>query len=354
MNPFENLFVLEIAQNHLGDLKRGKEIVRQHGAVVKAHGVRAAFKLQLRDVPNFIHPDFKGRKDIRYVAKTQATAMPEQDFRELAQFIQDQGFILMATAFDEASVAFAVDLDCDILKVASSDINDRPLLQAIARTHKPVIASTGGASLEDMDWLVSFFATANVRLAVNHCVSLYPSEDGDLELNQIDFLRKRYGALTIGFSSHEYRDWQASMFISYAKGARTWERHCDIESPGVTVSPYCSLPHQVAEWFRAFKQAKAMCGGPGDHKRVPSRREIEYLDALVRGCYARRDLPAGHILEPDDIFLAIPLLQGQTSCREMVIGQPILEPVGKDRPLNLSALGGGFTGAALQNRGLVS
>ena len=116
----------------------------------------------------------------------------------------------------------------------------------------------------------------------------------------------------------------------------------------------CSLPGQVDQWFKAWAQAKAMCGGPGTEKRVPSRREVEYLDALVRGCYATRDLPAGHVLEPDDIFLAIPLLQGQTSCREMVIGQPILEAVVKDKPITLASLGGGFTGAALQNRGLAS
>jgi len=57
---------------------------------------------------------------------------------------------------------------------------------------KAVIVSTGGSSLKDIDDLVTFFDNRHIPLAINHCVSLYPSEDCDIELNQIDFLRNRY------------------------------------------------------------------------------------------------------------------------------------------------------------------
>src|SRR5207249_5124317 len=142
----------------------------------------------------------------------------------------------------------------------------------------------------------TFFDNRHIPLAINHCVSLYPSEDRDLEMNQIDFLRSRYPRHTIGFSTHEYQDWTASMLIAYAKGARTFERHVDIDDDGVKVSPYSSLPDQVDEWFKAYHQARAMCGAPGTERRLPNAREIQYLDTLVRGVYADRDLPEGHIL----------------------------------------------------------
>ena len=105
--------------------------------------------------------------------------------------------------------------------------------------------------------------------------------------------------------------------IAYAKGARTFERHIDIKTDDKSFSPYCSTPEQVAQWFQAFRKAKEMCGYPGT-ARVPPKKEIEYLDALVRGVYARRDLPAGHVLTPDDYYLAIPLQKGQLSCRELL------------------------------------
>ncbi len=334
-NPFEDLFVLELANNHWGRLERGKEIVYQFGRVVRYNNVRAAIKLQLRDVDRFIHKDFRDRQDIRYIKKTIDTQLSVKELAALSEEVRLNGCIRMATPFDEASVDLCVDLDVEIIKLASSDLNDWVLIEKIAKTRKPVIASTGGSSLKDVDDLVTFFANRKVPLALNHCVSLYPSEDHELEMNQIDFLRDRYPENTIGFSTHEYHDWQSSILIAYAKGARTFERHIDIEADGIEVSPYCSRPEQVDLWFKAFKRAKAMCGTPGTQKRTPPEKEIRYLDALVRGAYAKEDLPAGHRLTAADIYLAVPLQKGQLSCRELFSGEELVCPLRKDEPLRI-------------------
>jgi sialic acid synthase SpsE len=128
------------------------------------------------------------------------------------------------------------------------------------------------------------------------------------------------------------------MLIAYAKGARTFERHVDIDSDGVKVSPYCSLPDQVDQWFKTFHNAKAMCGAPGTQRRLLPRKEVEYLDALVRGVYAKNDLPEGHILNDEDVYLAIPLQKGQISCRELMRGEVLLRPVLKDAPVLIDAI----------------
>jgi N-acetylneuraminate synthase len=169
-------------------------------------------------------------------------------------------------------------------------------------------------------------------------VSLYPSEDCDIELNQIDYLRGRYPNHVIGFSTHEYRDWTSSILMAYAKGARTFERHIDIQTEGMTVSPYCSVPEQVDTWFKAFHRAKRMCGAPGTQKRLPPQKEITYLDSLVRGVYAKRDLLVGHVLQDGDVYLAIPLQQGQISCRELMRGEVIRKAVPKDQPIQIDAI----------------
>lgn len=259
--------------------------------------------------------------------------MTEDDFAALVKAIRQVSCIPMATPFDEKSVDLCCALGIPILKVASSDLNDWMLLEKIAKTKKPIIVSTGGSSLKDLDDLVTFFQNRNIPLAINHCVSIYPSEDRELELNQIDFLRSRYPSHTIGFSTHECSDWSSSMLIAYAKGARTFERHIDIEADGIPVSPYCSLPAQVDAWFKAFHKAKEMCGAPGTQKRMPPLKETEYLDSLVRGVYASRDLPEGHVLADEDVYLAIPLLQGQISCRELMRGEVLMKPIPKDAPI---------------------
>ena len=335
---FDELFVLEMANNHLGDVQRGLKIIGNYAQVVRFNNVRAAIKLQLRDVDTFIHKDFRHRDDIRYIKKTLDTRLRPEDFATMVQAIREASCLPMATPFDESSVDFCCELGVAILKIASSDCNDWVLIEKMAKTKKPIIVSTGGSSLKDIDDLVTFFDNRHIPLAINHCVSLYPSEDCDLELNQIDFLHSRYPNHIIGLSTHEYRDWTSSMLMAYAKGARTFERHVDIQTEGMTVSPYCSVPEQVDTWFKAFHRAKRMCGAPGTQKRLPPQKEITYLDSLVRGVYARRDLPAGHVLQDADVYLAIPLQQGQISCRELMRGEVILKAVPKDQPIMIDAI----------------
>jgi N-acetylneuraminate synthase len=335
---FEELFVLELANNHLGDVQRGLKIISTYAQVVRFNNVRAAIKLQIRDVDTFIHKDFRTRHDIRYVKKTLETRLDVEELSSLVKAIRAASCMPMATPFDEKSVDLCCDLGIPILKIASSDCNDWILIEKIAKTKKPVIVSTGGSSLKDIDDLVTFFDNRRIPLAINHCVSIYPSEDFEIELNQIDFLRNRYPNHTIGFSTHEQKEWESSILIAYAKGARTFERHIDIQTDGITVSPYCSLPEQVDTWFKAFHRAKRMCGAPGTQKRIPPKKETDYLDSLVRGVYAKRDLPEGHILQDEDVYLAIPLQRGQISCRELMRGEVIIHPVKKDEPVMIDAI----------------
>ena len=335
---FEDLFVLELANNHWGRVDRGLKIIEAFSQVVRFNNVRAAIKLQFRDVDRFIHADFRDRTDIRYIKKTRDTQMSKDDYVALVEATRRSGCVTMATPFDEASVDLCAELGVQIVKIASSDGNDWVLIEKIATLRKPVMVSTGGASLKDVDDLVTFFEHRNIPLALNHCVSLYPSEDGDLQLNQVDYMIRRYPNHIIGLSTHEYRDWTNSITIAYAKGARTFERHIYIEADGIPVSPYCSRPDQIDAWFKAWKKAKEMCGPVGESWRIPSQAETEYLNALVRGVYAVRDLPAGHAIMDEDVYLAIPLQRGQISCRELMRGEVLLRDVSADTPIRIDAI----------------
>jgi sialic acid synthase SpsE len=332
---FEDLFVLEMANNHLGSVERGLKIVDAYTRVVRFNNVRAAIKLQFRNLETFIHKDFRARTDIRYIKKTIDTVLKPEEYARLVHAIRQGGCIPMATAFDESSVDLCVELGMPVLKVASSDLNDWYLLEKIATVRRPVIVSTGGCSLKDMDDLVTFFTNRNIPLAINHCVAIYPTEDHELELNQIDFLRQRYPQHTIGLSTHEYHDWNTSLAIAYGKGARVFERHIDIDDGRVKVSPYCSVPEQVDEWFQTWNRVRAMCGNPGTQRRMIPEKEIRYLDSLVRGAYARRTLPVGHILTDDDLYMAIPLQKKQLSCRELMRGQVMIKECQVDSPITI-------------------
>jgi len=330
---FEDLFVLELANNHWGRLERGLKIINDFATVVKANGVHAAIKLQFRDVDNFIHHNYRDRADVRYIKKTLDTQLPWDSLRQMVEAVRAAGMVTMVTPFDEVSVDKCVEFGVEVLKIASSDIRDKTLLRKIASAGLPVVASSGGADAAHIDELVEYFTSRGIPFALNHCVSIYPSEDSELELNQIDYLRARYPHITIGLSTHEHRDWHDSILIAYGKGARTFERHIDIDYEGVPVSAYCTKPEQADVWFKAFLKAKEMCGGAAEERRDVPEKERRYLDALVRGVYTKGNLPAGHVLRDEDVYFAVPLLKGQISTREFERGERLIQPVLADCPV---------------------
>lgn len=331
---FENLFVLEMTNNHLGNVARGLDIIRQHSRVVRFNGVRAAIKLQFRDVDTFIHRDFKERTDVKYVNRVRDTKLSKSDYGTLCAAIRDSGCLPLATPFDETSVGWCVEFGMKAIKVASADANDWVLLNRIAETKLPVIVSLGGAPLKDMDDLVTFFERRGIPLALNHCVAAYPHSSAECELHQIDFLRDRYPNHVIGWSTHERGDSADSVAIAYAKGARTFEKH--IDSGTGTIADYSATPDEIDRWFQAHSRAVCFCGTARTERRVPLLRETAYLDSYVRGVYAKRVLFPGQILTKDDFYMAIPLMRGQLSCRELMLGDAghrLTVGIEKDAPI---------------------
>ncbi len=335
---FDDLFVLEMTNNHLGRLDRALRIVHDHSRIARFNNVRTAIKLQFRDADHFVHPEFRDRKDIRYVKRVLETKLTKDEYWQIIEAIRKSGCIPMATPFDEPSVDLCEEFGLPIIKIASADSNDWLLVERIAAARRPVIVSFGGTPLKDMDDLVSFFERRNIPLAINHCVAAYPHEDSEAQLHQIDFFKQRYPGHVIGYSCHEYHDWSASMHIAYAKGARTFERHIDIEEDGVEVAKYSSLPGQVDTWFKAYQKAREFCGNAQHSRLLPLEREAAYLDTYIRGVYAARDIAVGENITDSDIYLAIPLQRGQLSTRELMLGKfghTMLLPCTKDSPLTV-------------------
>ena len=244
----------------------------------------------------------------------------------------------MATPFDEKSVDLCQELGIEIIKIASSDVTDWVLLEKIAKTRKPVIVSTGGASVRDMDAMVTFFSNRNIPLAINHCVSLYPTEDHELELNQIDFLKHRYPTVTIGLSTHEYQNWTYSIVDRLRQGRahlRAAHRHRHAGSSDLAVLLDAGADPPLV---RGVSQGEGDVWRERGGAAATEHKEIEYLDALVRGVYAVRDLPAGHVLTDDDYYLAVPLQKGQLSCRELITTDVLVKPVKAHEPITIDVL----------------
>jgi N-acetylneuraminate synthase len=237
----------------------------------------------------------------------------------------------MATPFDERSVDLCHELNIDILKVASCSATDWPLLEGIADANKPVIFSTGGLSAKQIDDLVSFFDHRRTRFAIMHCVSIYPTPDEHFQLNQIEFLCRRYPETVVGFSTHERPDDTDPVTVAVAKGARMLERHVGLAAGDITLNAYSSTPAQIDLWIKAAVKSKRLCGAA--ERPAPVDEESASLQSLWRGVYIRRPVKAGIQLDREDVYFAMPCAQGQISSGEFKQGIVLRRAIEQDAPL---------------------
>ncbi len=311
----DRLFVLEMANNHMGDLEHGLKIVRAFGAVCRKYPFSFAFKLQYRDLDTFIHPLKQGRDDIKYVKRFSETRLSREDFDRLVEEIRAQGFLAIATPFDEPSVAVIEEQALDIIKVASCSLTDWPLLERIVQAPQPVIASTAGATFEDIDCVVSFLRHRRKNFALLHCVAEYPTDDDCLHLSRIDLLRSRYQDIPIGFSTHEHPGRTDMVKLAIAKGATVFEKHVGLATDTCPLNAYSSSPDQVNEWLAAAQYALLLCGDE-ETRVTDTGKEASNLRSLRRGVFAGRALTRGEILSREDVYFAFPTEDGQYSANE--------------------------------------
>ncbi len=318
MNKFDfnDLFVLDLANNHQGSVDHGIKIIKECGKVVRKHNIRAAMKFQFRQYDTFIHPSHFEKSDNKHIPRFLATALTKSDWKVLFETVQDEGMLTMCTPFDNESVPIISEMDFDIIKVASCSAKDWPLLEEIARASKPVIASTGGLELSDIDNLVSFFSHRGIQHALMHCVSIYPIPQDDFHLNHIDRLRSRYKNCTIGWSTHEDQNETAPVQIAIAKGARMFERHVGYETNNIKLNLYSSTPEQLDKWFAASKYAEILCGS-NTHRPI-TNIERESLEGLQRGVFVKKDVKKGVLLTMKDVYFAMPFVPGQLSSESWV------------------------------------
>jgi sialic acid synthase SpsE/mannose-6-phosphate isomerase-like protein (cupin superfamily) len=333
---FKDLFIFEMANNHQGSVEHGRRIIREVSEVAHAENIRAAVKFQFRQLDSLIHPSHRQSSTNKHIPRFQSTRLSKEQFGMLIEEVRKRELIVTCTPFDEESVDMIVDLGIDVVKIGSCSATDWPLIEKIAECDKPVIFSTGGLTLKQIDDLVSFFDHRRVHHAMMHCVSLYPTPDDKLQLNQISVLCRRYPEKVIGFSTHESPDDCEPVKVAVAKGARMFERHVGVEADGIKLNSYSSTPDQLRNWVKSYKRARVLCG---DLQRPQaSAEERDSLQSLKRGVYALKSLKRGTAVKRNDVYFAMPCETGQLSSGEWKEGIVAVDEVGKDQAVMIRAV----------------
>jgi sialic acid synthase SpsE/mannose-6-phosphate isomerase-like protein (cupin superfamily) len=318
MNVFEKpLFIFEMANNHMGDIDHGIRIVREFKKITEGiDEFNFSIKLQHRD-DTFFHPAHIHRQDHKLIKRFVETRLGYDNFKRLTDEIRNNGFLTMCTPWDELSVDLMEDLNYDIIKIASCSFNDWPLWERVVKSKKPIIASTAGAQLDAIDQVVSFLSHRQKQFAIMHCVGEYPCAKENLELNQIDFFKDRYPGIPIGFSTHEDPNNFDSIRIAVAKGSHLFEKHVGVATDKYALNAYSATPQQSAAWVESARDTYVMCGGAKNARRKFTEKEMYDLGILYRGAYANKDIEAGQKIDHQDMFLAMPNIEGQLVANQM-------------------------------------
>jgi sialic acid synthase SpsE/mannose-6-phosphate isomerase-like protein (cupin superfamily) len=304
------LFIFEMANNHMGSVEHGCRIVQAMREAAEGFPFHFAVKLQYRDIDTFIHPDYRERFDLKFVKRFSETRISWDGYKRIKDAIDHAGFTAICTPWDEISVDRIEEHGYDFIKIPSCYLTDWPLLERIAKSEKPIIGSTAGVALEDINRVVSFFRHREKGFSLMSCVGEYPTRDENLQLGQIRFLKKRYADLEVGYSTHERPDNFEAVKIAIGLGATIFEKHVGVATDTITLNAYSANPEQVRQWLASAVEAYRMCGK--DHERYPiTELESRTLRDLQRGVFAKRDIQPGERLAASSVFYAIPNAPGQ-------------------------------------------
>lgn len=313
MNIFNKpLFIFEIANNHQGDVAHGLKIIKSIKQVCNKYEqyFNFGFKFQYRNLDTFIHSSYSNREDLKNVKRFKDTRLNKEQFKLLLDEVEQQGFYTICTPFDEESVELIKQHKYKIIKIASCSFKDWPLLERIANANRPVIASTAGVDINDVERVVQFFKHRNIEIALMHCVAEYPTESDNLQLNQIDLLKYKFKDNVIGFSTHEDPTDIDPIKVAVGKGAEIFEKHVGIECGELKLNKYSATPDQVREWLESALKAYKMCGIKG--KRYTFReKEKDSLLSLKRGAFIKRKYVKGEKINAQDVYFAFPSIDKQ-------------------------------------------
>ena len=305
LSPINPLIILDIANNHDGSLEHGKKIIREAAEVAKKFKFQVGIKFQYRNLDTFIHSDFKDRRDIKYVERFLSTKLDWNQFKELKNEVEIRGLISVCTPFDELSVSKILEHQYEILKIASASFTDWSLLESVTQWNGPIIASTAGASLDEIERVVSFLTNRKKTFAIMHCVAAYPTEDKDLQLMRITKLKEKFGSIPIGYSTHESPNNTFAGSLALAHGAVILEKHIGSNVDGHNVNKYSIDQNQLENWFINLESSIEMMGNMNPWEKRNSK-EIDALNGLRRYAFANKPILKGNLFDWNDVYYAIP------------------------------------------------
>ena len=295
--------IAEIGNNHMGNFNIAKKMIKK----AKESGVDAV-KLQKRNNKKLFTKKMystiynsENSYGKTYGEHRDFLEFNFNQYKDLKSFSEDLGLIFFATPFDFESVDFLEKLDIPMYKIGSGDLTNTPLIKYVNQINKPIIFSTGGGDMKDVER--AYLATKkNKNVAILQCTSSYPCLPEDINLNVIKSFRNKFPKNIIGLSDH--LSGISSSLAAYMLGARIIEKHFTLNRAWKGTDHSFSLePGGLKKLVSYLRDAKLFLG---TEKKLKSKKEKGPIYKMAKKLVAAKDLRKGQILTLKDIAIKSP------------------------------------------------
>jgi len=330
--------IAEIGHNHQGRLDTCMEMFKEakdcgaDAVKLQKRDNRALYTLEGYNKP-YDNPNSYGST---YGEHREALEFGWDEYKALGEYARELGITMFSTAFDFGSADFLAKLDIAAFKVASGDLKNIPLLRHIAGFQKPIIMSTGGGTMEDVNRAYDAIMPINQQLCILQCTAGYPAAFEELNLRVITTFRERFPNTVVGLSSHD--NGIAMAVAAYMLGGRVIEKHFTLNHTWKGTDHAFSLePIGFKKMVRDLKRLRVAMG---DGVKRTYETEVTPLVKMGKKLVAARDLPAGHAIRMEDIAIKSPGDGLQPYELDKVIGRVTRRELKTDENITLEALNG--------------
>lgn len=332
------MIIAEAGVNHNGDLALARQLIKV-GAAAGADYVKfqtfvpESLVARTAKKATYQAANFREETDSQ-LAMLRKLVLPVSTYAELIDACRNAGTRFLSTPFDFESIDFLAGLKLDFWKIPSGELTNLPYLRRIAATGRPVVLSTGMATLDEVGWAIETLLKNGIKrladITVLHCTTQYPAPKDDANLNAMVTLREKFG-VKVGYSDHTQGI--EIPIAAVALGACIIEKHFTIDRGLPGPDHRASLePAELTEMVRAIRNVEKALG---DGVKVTRASERENVAISRKSIVAARAINAGDVFDEVNLTVKRPGDGISPMCWDEVIGKVAKRDFAEDELIEL-------------------
>ena len=326
----KTVIIAEAGVNHNGDIKIAKKLIEKASETGADYIKFQTFRAEKLVSTEAKKAEYQQRNEAgnsdKQFEMLKNLELSEKDHFELKKYAELKKIKFLSSGFDEESIDFLDVLGVDLFKVPSGEITNKPYLQHIASKHRPIILSTGMATVNEIEDALNVFYAEGIdkkSIIVLHCNTEYPTPMEDVNLKAMSAIQEAFD-INIGYSDHTLGIEVSISAVTL--GARVIEKHFTLDRTMPGPDHRASLePEEFRHMVKAIRNIENALGGDG--LKHPSKSEIKNLNIVRKSIHVNNFLNIGHVIQNEDLIMLRPGDGISPMDIEKVIGKKVIKQI---------------------------